>query len=211
MITSWAKTNNWVGIDLGLKTFAVLSDGSEFEPDVEKMKKLDKQLCREQRRLSRRRLKAEKDKRKLSESKNYQKQRLVVTKIYEDIVNSRNDFLHKLSNYVVKNHDYIVVEDLAVASMMKNHRLARAIGNSAWSKFVSQLDYKCKWYGKNLIKISRWHPSTQLCSSCGHETGPKGYKDLGVRNWTCNNCGDTHDRDKNAAINIMIAGQELRP
>ena len=199
------KTNSSVGIDLGISDFAILSTGEKIS-NRRFLNQLSKKLAKEQKILSRRVLVAKKEGRKLSDSKNYQKQRIKVAKIHEKIANQRKDFLHKLSTNLVKNHDVICIEDLSSKNLMKNHKLARAIGDVSWSAFAGMLEYKVKWYEKQVSKISRWYPSSQICSDCGVSSGKK---PLSVREWTCSNCGSHHDRDINASINILREGLRL--
>ena len=153
--------------------------------------------------MSRRALLAKQSGKNLSESMNYQKQRIKVAKIHEKIANMRRDFLNKLSTDIIKNHDIICIEDLSSKNLMKNHRLAKAIGDASWSEFVRMLEYKAEWYEKQVSKISRWYPSSQICSDCGNNSGKKA---LHIREWTCENCGSYHDRDINASINILHEG-----
>lgn len=199
------KANSSVGIDLGLSDFAILSTGEKIGNEYF-LKQLSEKLAKEQKILSCRALAVKKAGRKLSDSKNYQKQRVKVARIYEKIANMRRDFLHKLSTYLVKNHDILCIEDLSSKNLMKNHKLAKAIGDVSWSEFVRLLEYKAKWYEKQVTKISRWYPSSQLCSNCGFNSGKK---PLSVREWTCENCGSHHDRDINASINILNEGLRL--
>ena len=199
------KTDSSLGIDLGLENFAILSTGDKIE-NPRFLVSLSKKLVKEQKILSRRGLLAKKKGVKLSESSNYQKQKLKVARLHEKIANQRKDFLHKLSINLIKNHDVICIEDLASRNLMKNHHLARAIGDASWTEFVRQLRYKADWYGKKIITISRWFPSSQLCSSCGVNSGKKA---LSIREWTCENCGIHHDRDINASLNILKEGLSL--
>ena len=199
------KTNSSVGIDLGLENFAILSTGEKIS-NRRFLNQLSKKLAKEQKILSRRALITKKEGRKLSDSKNYQKQRIKVAKIHEKITNQRKDFLHKLSTNLVKNHDVICIEDLSSKNLMKNRRLAKSIADVSWSEFVGQLHYKTDWYNKKLVTISRWYPSSQICSDCGVSSGKK---PLSVREWTCTNCGSRHDRDINASVNILNEGLRL--
>ena len=199
------KTDSSLGIDLGLENFAILSTGDKIG-NPKFLTSLSKKLAREQKILSRRGLLAKKKGMKLSESSNYQKQKLKVARLHEKIVHQRKDFLHKLSTNLIKNHDVICIEDLASRNLMKNHHLARAIGDASWTEFVRQLHYKADWYGKKIVTISRWFPSSQLCSSCGVNSGKKA---LSIREWTCENCGTHHDRDINASLNILKEGLSL--
>ena len=199
------KTDSALGIDLGLESFAILSSGEKIG-NSKFLTSLSKTLAKEQKVLSRRGLLAKKKGIKLSESSNYQKQKLKVALLHEKIANQRKDFLHKLSTNLIKNHDVICVEDLASRNLMKNHRLARAIGDASWHEFIRQLQYKADWYGKKVVTISRWFPSSQLCSSCGVNSGKKA---LSIREWTCEHCHTHHDRDINASLNILKEGLSL--
>ena len=198
------KTHSNIGIDLGLTDFIVLSDGTKVA-NPKFLSKLKDKLARAQKIMSKRALVAKKDKRELRFSKNYQKQKLKVAKIHEKISNIRKDFLHKQSFNIVKNHDIIVIEDLNVSGMLKNHKLAKAISDSSWSTFTTMLTYKADWYGKQLLKIDRWFPSSKTCSGCGHILGKNELK-LSDRSWSCPSCKSENDRDLNASVNILNEG-----
>ena len=204
-IHPYPKTNSNIGIDLGLSHFAILSTGEKIE-NPRFLISASKKLRREQKILSRRGLLAKQRGKSLNDCMNYQKQRLKVAKLHEKIQNQRKDFLHKLSIHLIKNHDRICMEDLASKNLMKNHRLARAIGDASWFEFVRMLEYKAEWYGKQIIKVNKWFPSSQICSSCKANSGKK---PLHVRKWTCGNCNCHHDRDLNASINILYEGLRL--
>ncbi len=201
------KTQSSIGIDLGLTDFIVLSDGSRVA-NPKFLSKLQAKLVREQKILAKRCEVAKAQQRKLSESRNYQKQKTKVAKVYEKIVNSRQDFLHKLSINIIKNHDVIAIEDLNVKGMVKNRKLAKSISDSSWSAFTTMLAYKAQWYGKQLVKVDRWYPSSKTCSGCGHLL-TKSDLPLSVRSWQCPSCLQQNDRDINASINILNEGLKL--
>ena len=205
--TPLPKTHSNIGIDLGLTDFTVLSDGTKVA-NPKFLAKLQDKLAREQKILAKRRAVAKAQQRKLSESRNYQKQRVKVAKLYERITNARTDFLHKLSFNLVKNHDFIAIEDLNVKGMVKNHKLAKAISDSSWSTFTTMLSYKSEWYGKQLFKVDRWFPSSKTCSGCNHVLS-KGELTLKMREWQCPNCQQNNNRDINASINILNQGLML--
>lgn len=199
------KTNSNIGIDLGLTDFITLSDSTKVA-NPKFLSKLEQKLAREQKILSKRRQVAKSKGRKLSESSNYQKQKLKVAKIYEKTINTRKDFLHKLSFNLVKNHDLIAVENLNVKGMVKNKNLAKPISDSSWSAFIAMLTYKAEWYDKEVVKIDRWFPSSKTCSHCQHKLATL---PLSVRQWRCPSCENINDRDINASINILNEGLRL--
>ena len=207
IVNELPKTHSNIGIDLGLTDFIVLSDGSKVA-NPKFLSKLQHKLAREQKILAKRRAVAKADQRKLSDSRNYQKQKIKVAKVYERITNTRKDFLHKLSFNLIKNHDVIAIEDLNVKGMVKNKKLAKAISDSSWSTFTTMLTYKAEWYGKTLVKIDRWFPSSKTCSGCGHLL-TKAELPLQVRSWDCPSCQQKNDRDINASINILNEGLKL--
>ena len=207
IVNELPKTHSNIGIDLGLTDFIVLSDGRKVA-NPKFLSKLQDKLARAQKMLAKRRAVAKVANRKLSDSRNYQKQKFKVAKVYEQITNSRTDFLHKLSFNLIKNHDVIAIEDLNVKGMVKNHKFAKAISDSSWSTFTTMLAYKAEWYGKTLVKIDRWYPSSKTCSGCNHLL-TKAELPLSLRSWDCPSCLQTNDRDINASINILNEGLKL--
>ena len=206
------KTGKTIGIDVGLKDFAILSDGTKISiPRFDK--ESEERLCHWQILASRRLLSAkeamEKNKDlRLTDFKNYQKARRMCAKIYEHVANQRKDYLDKLSTWLVKTYDVIVIEDLKAKGMMHNHHLSRAIANASWNMFADMLAYKCLSYGKKLIRVNPGYTS-QTCNVCGCVNNRMGYNAYGwlkVREWDCPECGSHHDRDINAAININETG-----
>ena len=187
------STGSMIGIDLGIKDLLITSDGKKFD-NKRITKKYEDNLAREQRKLSR----------KIKGSNNYTKQRIKVARIHEKIHNTRIDYLHKITHKLISENQVIVSEDLAVSNMVKNHSLARAISDCGWYELTRQLTYKAEWNNRQYIKIGRFVPSSQTCHVCGY-VNPE-TKNLSVREWICPQCGATHDRDINAAINILNEG-----
>ena len=189
-------TDNKVGIDLGIKDLLITSDGEKVD-NLKLVKKYEKKLTKEQCKLSH----------KVKGGKNYQKQRIKLARVHEKIKNIRLDNLHRVSHRLISENQVIVSEDLAVSNMVKNHNLAKAISDCGWYELTRQLVYKAEWNNKIYIKIGRYVPSSQLCGVCGYVN--KDTKDLSVREWICPECGTKHDRDINAAINILNEGLRL--
>ncbi len=181
-----------IGIDLGISALLTLSDGEKvtnpkgFKAKFKKLRKAQKALSRKQ-----------------SGSSNRHRARLRVARVHAEIADARKDYLHKLTTRLVRENQTIAVESLAVKNMVRNHKLAQAISDASWGELVRQLEYKCDWYGRTLVKIDRWFPSSKRCSSCGYTVNKL---PLNIREWDCPSCGEHHDRDINAAINILAAG-----
>ena len=182
-----------IGIDVGIKTFASVSDGTKFDKPI---RKYTKKVKYNQRQLAK----------KKRGSKSRERQRLKLARYHAKQTNELRDFHHKLSKKLVDENQVIAVEDLAVKNMMKNRKLSRAISECGWGQFLQFLDYKCKLYGRDFVKIGRFHPSSKTCSCCGSIKEVLSLKD---RQWTCADCGAVHDRDKNASTNILMQGLNI--
>jgi len=186
------KTDKSIGLDVGITSLIATSNGDKIS-NPRHFKRLRSKLRQVQKSLSRNQ----------KESNNRQKQRQLVAKVHAQITDSRKDFLHKLTTQLVRENQTIVVEDLAIKNMVKNHKLARSISDASWGELVRQLTYKCEWYGRELIKIDRWFPSSKRCGNCGHIVNKI---PLNIRKWDCPKCQVSHDRDINASKNILAAG-----
>lgn len=184
-----------IGIDLGLTDFAIISDGVKYSNPRYLRKSLNK-LAKEQRKLSR----------KKKGSKNRNKQRIKVAKLYEKIANQRKDFLHKLSSELINENQVICLEDLQVKEIQQNKYLSQSVSDVGWHEFRRQLEYKAKWYGRIISFVDKWYPSSQICSNCGNNTGKKS---LDIREFDCPYCDKHHDRDINASINILHEGLRI--
>ena len=208
--TPFNKTNKNVGLDMGVADLVITSDGVKY-PTI----RFDKILARKkkywERRLARRRLQAQKEiawdkhdkviePRELADFKNVEKARIMVAKYSEKIANQRKDYLHKITTNLVKQYDVIKIEDLKTKNLLHNHKLARSIANQGWRELRSMLEYKCEWYSKQLVTVNP-RKTSQICSNCGYDDGKH---TLDIREWTCPQCGVHHDRDINAAKNILM-------
>ena len=192
-------TDKVVGIDLGLHDIIVCSDG-ERVPSPKYFRKSEQRLARVQRAFSRTQ----------KGSNGHEKARLKVARCHQKIKNQRNDFLQKLSTKLIHENQVICLEDLSVKGLERNHKLSKSVTDASFSKFVNMLEYKAEWYGRKVVKIDRFYPSTQLCSGCGYKNeSVKGLQGLKVREWVCPGCGEVHDRDLNASRNILKEGMKV--
>lgn len=187
------KTGHSIGLDLGIKDFCIMSSGEKVS-NPKYWGKFSSKLAKLQKNLSR----------KTKDGSNYNKARIKLARLQEHIANQRKDFLQKLSTGIIKNYDVICIEDLDIKEMIQRHKISGLIMDASWSEFVRQLEYKAKWGSKQVIKINRFYPSSQTCSDCGYIN--KNVKDLSVRTWECPICHSHHDRDVNAAVNILNEG-----
>lgn len=214
-IEELTKVNRTVGIDVGLTDLAITSDGDKYATFNASW--LEKQATNWQRKYSKRKNRAivavrqwnhdsnHLEQMELGDYRNWQKARQTKARYQVKVANKRKDYLHKLTTDLVKNYDVIVIEDLKTKNLLHNHHVAKSISNASWYQFRTMLEYKCQWYGKQLIVVIP-NNTSRICSTCGHNDGPK---PLEIREWTCSECGTHHDRDINAAVNILNSGLKL--
>ena len=187
------KNNKSIGIDLGIKDICITSDGKKYE-NIKTLRKYEKKLAKLQRRLSN----------KVRRSNNYYKAKKKVSLCYEKISNVRKDYLHKISHELINENQVIISENLQVSNMIQNKNLSKSISDASWYELTRQIEYKAIWYGRKYLKVGRFYASSQICHVCGYKNSD--IKDLSIRKWTCPSCGKEHDRDYNAAINILQEG-----
>ena len=189
-------TEKMIGLDLGIKDLIIDSNGKKYK-NHKYLTKSQNKLAKEQRKLSK----------MVKGSNNRNKQRIKVARLHKKINNQRNDYLHKLSHRIIDENQIICIENLKVKDMEQNNKLARNISDASWSRLVSMLIYKADWYGRTVIRVPSDYPSSQVCHVCGYKNSIT--KDLNIRKWTCPECGTVHDRDINAAKNILSKGIEI--
>jgi putative transposase len=206
------QTNNVVGIDMGIKDFIVTSDGEKFE-NIKLKRNNKRRIARLHRRLSRKKMlptgrlvyskKWSRDVEVKESSKNREKARIKLARFYEKLNNKKENYLHEVANKLLNENQVIVMENLNVFGMLKNHNIARSMQELSLYRFKEILKYKAAWYGRDVVEIDRWFPSSKLCSTCGNKNTELTLKD---RLWTCSKCNTKHDRDYNAALNIKKEG-----
>lgn len=194
-VQEYEHTGQCIGLDLGIKDLVICSDGTKYS-NPKYQYKAEKRLKKLQKDFSK----------KKKGSKNREKARLKLAIGYEKLANKRNDYLHQITNKLIRDNSVICIEDLNVSGMTKNHHLAKAIQDCSFGTLVSMLKYKALWHNRQIVEVGRYYPSSKTCSCCGHKMK---YMGLEVRNWTCSNCGEHHDRDVNAAKNILDEGLRI--
>lgn len=194
-IPEYEHTGEVIGIDLGIKDLVIDSNGNKYE-NTKYQEKVEKKIKHLQRLYSK----------KKKDSKNQEKARLKLAIAHEKLSNKRKDYLHKITTKLIKENDIICIENLNIKGMTKNHHLAKAIQDASFGTLVNMLKYKALWHNRQIIEIGRFYPSSKICHSCGHKMN---YMGLEIRKWTCPVCGKHHDRDVNAAINIMNEGLKI--